>query len=307
MRVVIDVGGTKTAFAISEGEKLHRRQVIPTPHTPDELGLRVKEWLADDSEADVSDVVMASPGPLDSSSGRTYDPPNLPSGWHNAGVAGIISRWLGRPVYLENDANLGALGESAYGAGRSSRIVAYLTISTGIGGGLVVDNVLYTGVHGIAFEVGHSTVTSIAVPCACGRTGCLEAVAGGNGVSRRVSAAIAEGAETSLSNGAGMREVLTAAREGDGLAVRLKDDAITALSQGLSSVLTLFDPDVVVLGGGMVAAWEEYIEPAIERLQTELPARRLYGEILRAGLGEDVVLLGCAHYDPGAAISATRS
>ncbi len=307
MRVVIDVGGTKTAFAVSEAEKLLWRQVIPTPQTPDELGRRVKEWLADEPQVKIRDVVIASPGPLHASSGRTHDPPNLPPGWHNADVVDIISRWLGVPVYLENDANLGALGESAYGAGGSSRIVAYLTISTGIGGGLVVDNVLYTGAHGIAFEVGHSTVTSIALPCTCGRTGCLEAVAGGNGVSRRVSAAINEGTETTLSEGAGMREVLIAAGKGDGLAVRLKDDAITALSQGLSSVLTLFDPDVVILGGGMVAAWEEYIEPAIRRLDRELPARRLYGEILRAELGADVVLLGCAHYDPGAAISATRS
>ncbi|MEU0370702.1 ROK family protein [Streptomyces sp. NPDC006283] len=213
-------------------------------------------------------------GPLNSVTGTLICPPHLP-GWLDIPVTDLARHTYGTPAVLDNDGTAGAAGEWRFGAGRGTRHLVYLTVSTGIGGGFVIDGRTYRGAAGNGGEPGHITVRSEGRLCrSCGRTGCLEAYASGTSIAERardaVREAAAHGQRTVLAGipltELGAADVARAAREGDPLAVLVWQETTDLLAEGLTSLVNLYEPEVVVLGGGVTRSGDQLLAPVREKV-----------------------------------------
>ena len=303
----IDIGGTKVALGLGgpDGELVARSQHAAETHRgPDAMLERIvsetKELLAA-SGGRTQAIGIACGGPLDRRQGLVLGPPNLP-GWTSVPIVERLSDALKAPAFLDNDANLAALGEQRSGAGRGFEDLLYLTISTGIGGGIVQGGELVHGLGDGAGEIGHQTLDPEGPVCGCGNRGCLEALASGSAIAR----AAREAATADPSRAAGLlsraggdarrlsgRIVAEAATAGDELAAELWDRAMRFLGIGIANAITILAPQVVILGGGMSAAGSMLFDPirAIVRQRVRLlPIDEL--PILPAALGLDSPLRG---------------
>jgi glucokinase len=204
-------------------------------------------------------VGVCAPGPLDPANGVLLDPPNLP-GWGAVPVRRLLGDRLGLPVQVENDANAAALAEWRFGAGRGFQHVVFLTMSTGVGGGLVLGGRIHAGKHGMAGEVGHAPIEWDGEPCACGARGCLEAYVGGAAWTRRLARTTPAGSRVAQLAGAPERarpeHVVEAAREGDAFALAELARYNDYLARGITSLVFVLAPEVVVLGTIPSAAGE---------------------------------------------------
>jgi glucokinase len=210
-------------------------------------------------------------------------PLHLP-GWVDVPVTALAERALERPAVLDNDATAGAAAEHRYGAGRGTRNMVYLTISTGVGGGVVLDGQLHRGPTGNGGELGHVTVDWHGRTCrGCGRLGCLEAYASGT--------SIAERAREAGMSGASAEDVAAAARAGDPLATQVWSETCEALACGITSIANLFEPELVVIGGGVSRAGEQLLAPVRERVRAQAmtPA-----DVVQSALGDAVGVVGAA-------------
>ena len=215
-------------------------------------------------------VGVSAPGPIDTRAGVITAPPNLP-GWHDVPLASILRERLGVAVLLENDANCSGLGEHQFGAGRGCRHMIYITVSTGIGAGIIIDNELYAGASGAAGEVGHMAVAAEGPMCGAAHTGCLEAFASGTGIAAQARRLIAAGHLPRTAALAGQepplsaRTVHEAAKAGETQAREIIGDAARYLGIGLGSLLNIFNPQAIVLGGGVIVNMSDLmLGPAIE-------------------------------------------
>ena len=252
--------------------------------------------------ADIRAMGVAAPGPLDHKTGTVLHAPNIP-GFENIQVAGPLSNRLGFPVFLGNDANLAALAEHAHGAGRGVSDMVYVTVSTGVGGGVLVGGELLLGATGNAGEVGHATVNMHGGYHQCGNIGCVEMYASGGGIGQQTSAALAAGRQSSLRNAFDERgrvtgrDVMDAARLGDHLAVEMVDQAVEALASGILSFVHVLNPELVIIGGGVANAGDILFKPLRKIIyERALPG---FGETLRIEpwtLGESVGILGAAEW-----------
>jgi glucokinase len=213
-------------------------------------------------------------------------------------LAEALKMRVGLPVLLGNDANLAALAEARHGAGKGVRDLIYLTVSTGIGSGVVADGRLLLGANGIAAEAGHMTLSLDGPLCGCGNRGCLEAYASGTGLANRATEAVAAGRASSLSR---IQEELTAvhisdaADEGDALAQELIDQAGHALGVGVRNLLHLFNPSVVVIGGGVSQIGPRLWDPMLKVVDEDaMTTYRRDLRIVPAALGDDSGLIGAA-------------
>jgi glucokinase len=272
----IDLGGTKIYSAILDGGRVLGEDLRPTEAAEGQeavvgrlvASLETAASAAGLPLADLAGAGVVAPGPVDWHSGHVMNPPNLP-GWNDVPLGAILSERLGMPVVLENDANAAALGEYVAGAGRGARALVYITISTGIGGGLVFDGELYRGVSGAAGEVGHMVIEPDGPTCGCGNRGCLEALASGTGIARQGREALGRGQAPVLKRlceeaGGEASSVLVAraAAEGDAGAQRILRVASRALGIGLGNLINLFNPDVIVIGGGAAQIGAALLAPA---------------------------------------------
>jgi glucokinase len=247
-------------------------------------------------------VGLGLAGPVDPETGIMYRPPNIPD------LDGVSFKalWQGRlewPVVTGNDATLAALGEYVYGASAGANTLVYITISTGIGAGIVIDGRPLWGAHGMAGEVGHMTIDWNGVPCKCGGAGCLEELASGSGIARMARERLAETPQSLIAKASGGDPdratgavVFDAAGRGDPLARDILDGVSRALGAGLVNVLHILDPDVIVLGGAVTQNWER-LRPAVEeyiRGHAMPHVRRLGYRLAVSPLGDDVGLLGAA-------------
>jgi glucokinase len=256
-------------------------------------------------------IGIAVAGPVDPDSGILYQPPNLMA---LDGVS-LKQLWLEKyelPVVLGNDANMAAIGEFHYGAGRDAaqagrphRSLFYVTVSTGIGGGVVERGALLLGANGLTAEVGHTTVdTSSSAPdCQCGKRGCLEAVSSGTAIASYVRAALAEGRHRNSALAAlpveelTARSVVAAAVQGDAFANSAIGRAVDGLAVGLANVVHLFNPDLIILGGGVSEGLSQLnLMPRIrerihDRLMSEL--HKVF-DLVPSVLGDNSGLLGAA-------------
>jgi glucokinase len=270
----VDIGGTRTRIALFEsGFEPVAWDELPTPQTGDVLGT-----LSGRLEG-ASAVGVGCPGPLDPRSGVVLNPPNLSEPWWDLNMVTGLEERLGIPVALENDANLGALGESVYGGGAEYDPVLYVTVSTGIGTGLVVGGEIFGGDRGYAVELGHAPVAD-GPRCRCGRLGCPEVIASGTAIARRAREA------GWVAHEPGAREVLEAAAEGDELARRVIEACARDLGRMLANAIYAYDPAVVLLGGGVSQSdlFLELAQRATEE-ETTMPAFRGV-PVKRAALGE---------------------
>jgi glucokinase len=303
----IDLGGTKILSLVVDmlGE-VHGVDIRPTEahQGPEAVLRRMAESLtAALVEAGrgmkLEAVGVAAPGPIDFAQGIVVEAPNLP-GWSNVPVAELIADLMGCPAVLENDANAAAWGEFTLGAGRGSHHLVYLTVSTGIGGGLVLDGRLYRGANGAAGEIGHIPLVDDGPPCGCGARGCLEALASGTAIARRAGEVLARGgapllARLAAGNPPSARLVSEAAAHGDGDARAILEEAGYHLGRGLTAVANIFNPDHIVLGGGVMKSGDFILRPALREVQARaLRLAREHVRIALATLGDRSGALGAA-------------
>lgn len=243
----------------------------------------------------IARVGIGCGGPLDPVSGLLLAPPHLPR-WRDVPVVALAEAEYGLPATLENDASAAALAEHRFGAGVGSAYLVYLTVSTGIGGGAVLDGDLYRGAVGNGGEFGHVTVRSDGRACrGCGRHGCLEAYASGTSIAELAAEAMAGGVATRLPGTPTAADVADAVAAGDPLALRVWEDAMDALGCGVTSIVNVLQPEVVVLGGGVTGAGELLFGPLRTRVTADAMAP--VGEsvrVLPAALGRHVGVVGAA-------------
>jgi glucokinase-like ROK family protein len=212
----------------------------------------------------VSAIGMDVPGPVVAAAGSVSSPPIMP-GWDGYPIQKSLEELWQLPVTLGNDAEFGALGEWAYGAGRGESNLAYIKVGTGVGAGLLLNGHIYRGATGSAGEIGHITIQENGPVCTCGNNGCLEALAGGWAIARKAREAIAAGKRTQLSSISPENiravDVAAAAQRGDLVAQQLITDVGMHLGTAIASLVNLFNPSLVVIGGGVSQLGDLLLEP----------------------------------------------
>lgn len=296
--VAVDIGGTHIRAAVFEPDSIIPRNHHRTRSLAAEEGVFDRLVAAIEQvwpKEKVAAIGMASPGPLDPHTGIILATPNIRE-WQNFPLAQKLCDHFGVPVYLDNDANMAGLGEWQYGAGKGHRDVVYITISTGIGGGVISNGHLLQGFHGMAAELGHMVIDTDGPLCGCGHRGHLESFSSGPAISRYVAEQLGQGVKSSLQTGPELnaRVIAEAAFQGDALAISAFERAGHYLGIGVANYLAIFDPSVLIFGGGVSQVGDLLFKPfeASLRKHTFHP-RYLEGLVItRAALGDDAGLLG---------------
>jgi glucokinase len=305
----VDVGGTKIAAGVvdTEGHILERIKV-PTPSTVEEIDARITEAvtaLLDKAASDQSRMAVgvAAAGFVDEHRTTVRFAPNIP--WREHPLAASLTRRLGVPVVVENDANAAAWAEFRFGAGYGVSDMALITVGTGLGGGIVLDGELVRGAYGIAAELGHVRMVPDGRPCGCGQHGCWEQYASGTALLRAAKALAVEdpkaadvmlkaaGGEPSAMRG---NMVTDAALAGDPAAIELLSELGRWLGEGIAMVANVMDPAVVVIGGGVADAGDLLLAPARDSFTSHLSGgdNRPHLDIRAARMGNDAGIIGAA-------------
>lgn len=310
--VGVDLGGTKILAAVigPQGQILAEAKQKTRPkegpdavierlaYTAQKAALRAGvDW------ADVDGVGIGAPGPIDPTTGTVYNPPNLP-GWEEVALGPRLSEALGVPVCLENDVNLGTLGEYAQGAGRGTRDMVGVFVGTGVGGGLILEGKLRSGFRHAAGEVGHMVLLAGGPVCGCGRRGCLEALASRTAIDRDIQLGLQAGRESLISKltQGGKRRLTSgilakAYRRGDPLVTEVVGRAQWYLGLLTASIVNMIDPEAVVFGGGVVEALDEAFLAPIRVTARQHYIQRIDADKVRidpAELGDHAVAIGAA-------------
>ena len=297
--IAVDIGGTHMRAAVYAPEKnspIHHQRV-PSHATEPGVYERLTETIEAvwPKDGRVAAIGLASPGPLDPRTGMILATPNIRE-WVNFPLGAKLSEHFGVPVYIDNDANLACLGEWTYGAGRGHSHVLYLTISTGIGGGVISHDRLIQGFHGLATELGHVTVDPNGPLCSCGRPGHIEAFASGPAIASYVKAELAAGTKSTLRADPGLtaRRVAEEALKGDALAIAAFARAGEYLGIAVANYLHIFDPSILIFGGGVTQVGDLLFKPFQESLRKCVFHPRYLEDLVitKADLGDDAGLLG---------------
>lgn len=267
--LALDIGGTKLAVGVVDAAgAVHGLVVRPTEkhEGPDAVLARLfamgHEAIATAGVERVSAVGISCGGPLDAEAGIVMRPLNLPD-WDDVPLGPRAAEAFGVPAFLVNDATAGMLGEARHGAAAGARNALYLTLSTGVGGGAIVNGLPHRGAAGNGGEFGHVMVRPFGRRCTCGRLGCLEAYASGTSIAARARDAVASAAEPTMLAGLEViraEDVVAAAQAGDPLAVRLWDETTDVVGQAVTDLVNTFEPEVVVLGGGVTRSGDGLFE-----------------------------------------------
>ncbi len=300
----IDIGGTKIALALADtnGQMLSLFR-FPTkvergPHRIIENAISEIERMTEEANGTLRGIGVGCGGPLDRQRGLILSPPNLPQ-WDKFPIIDLLEKRFGVSAVLDNDANAAAMGEHQYGAGLGLRNLVYFTISTGIGGGVIINGEILHGVADGAGEVGHMTVLPNGPLCGCGARGCMEAVCSGTSIARRARERLLTNAQSSMASKVSAAHEVTAqivaeaAREGDALACEIWNETIYYLSIGVGNIISALAPEAVILGGGVTAVGEQLFAPLrlqVQSLVKMVPAEKI--TILQAALGGDSGIYG---------------
>jgi len=274
----IDIGGTNLVAGCVSADGARVEGLLSEPTRPEEGADGVIARIVDLARrsmtglaaavpgARVDGVGVGAPGPLDTRRGIVLLTPNL--GWVDMPLRDRVTQGLGLPAALDNDANCAVLGEHWRGAAQGARHALGVTIGTGIGGGLILDRRLYHGTSDCAGEIGHTTIEINGRRCACGNYGCLEAYASGPAIARRALEAVEAGAESSLAEvmrrgptAVTAQVVYEAASAGDALAREVVQDTARFLGAGIANLVNVYNPEVVVVCGGVTAAGDNLFVP----------------------------------------------
>ena len=302
--IAVDIGGTHIRVAAYNSESTSPIAHHRTRSYANEPGVydRLVQAIDKICSPEVTAIGIASPGPLDPYTGTILATPNIPE-WQNFPLAPNLSKHFGVPVHLDNDANMAGLAEWKFGAGKGHHDLVYLTISTGIGGGVIAGGRLLLGARGLAAEVGHILVVPDGPLCGCGQRGHLEAVASGTAIGRTARARLkaGDGADSKIWELAGGEiEAVTAAmvgqaaQAGDDFALQLMTEAGTFIGRTLASLLHLFNPSVVILGGGVSLEGDVLLEPVRAAVRRYSMGEMYWQkcQIVAAALGDDAGLVG---------------
>lgn len=312
MFVGVDIGGTKILAAVvtPQGEILAReKRATMADEGPEAVisrligAIEAALSLAGTEPARLAAIGIAVAGMALPGEGVVAFSPNL-RGWRDVPLRDIVARQLGVSTFLINDASAAALGEHCYGAGRGVNNLVYVTVGTGIGGGVIIDGKLYCGACGVAGEVGHMTIDVDGPRCNCGNFGCLEALASGTAVAREAKRHVAEGAETCLPQLVGgelemitAETVFQAAQKGDPLALEIIAQAASYLGIGLANLVNLFNPELIIVGGGLAHMGNMLLSPALRVIRErafEVPAQAV--RLVTAQLGGSSGVLGAVAF-----------
>ncbi|GLQ10691.1 glucokinase [Devosia yakushimensis] len=283
----IDIGGTslRAALVDSSGHILAREETATLAQAgPQAVVQQIADLVAKiaPDRTGITGAGISSPGPIDTERGLALGVPTL-AGWSDIPIASMIQTALNLPVRLENDAIAAAIGEWKFGAGQGLSHLVYVTISTGIGGGVIADGKVLRGRMGMAGHIGHMTIERDGAPCACGNRGCWEAYASGTAFARRISPHFPN-----------PKSAFAAAPSGDPRALQLVTEQADWLGIGIANLLHLFSPQTVILGGGIANGFPLLLPGITHRVQANaMPAFRDV-PIVPAALGENAGLIGAA-------------
>jgi glucokinase len=279
----VDIGGTKIAAGtVNDGACVVHGVTVPTRAAEGydvSIG-QVYKAIGECLPAGVRAIGICAPGPLNPKTGVILNPPNLP-GWRNVPLADLVGERFGLLCRVENDANAAGLAEARFGAARGFDSVLYVTLSTGIGAGIILDGKVYHGKNGAAAEGGHVTIDwRSGTICNCGTPGCIEALASGSAIAKR---------------GRTPEQIADGVARGDGESLRILDEIASMLGAWMGSMISLLDPDIIVVGGGV----SRIGEPLFSRLRRIAPSRTINQfaagtPIMPAELAENVGIIGAA-------------
>lgn len=305
----VDIGGTSLRAARFSGENHIPETKTKIPTQPakgveavlQRIEMAIRE-VAGEQLQQIAGVGLALPGPLDPHTGVLISAPNLP-GWENLPLQRMMEERVGRPVFIGNDANLAALGEWKFGAGQGHDDLLYLTVSTGIGGGVITGGRMLVGSRGMAAEVGHMLAIPDGPLCGCGQRGHLEAVASGTAIARLARAKLkaGDGSDSKIWELAGDdlegvtgAIVGAAAVAGDEFAKRLIVEAGTFIGRTLASLLHAFNPSIVIFGGGVSMLGDVILDPVRAAVRQYAMSEAYWRScsIVLAALGDDAGLVG---------------
>ncbi|HHU90203.1 MAG TPA: ROK family glucokinase [Clostridiaceae bacterium] len=306
----IDLGGTKIkAGIVDEDGRIIKKHSIPTGRTRKSEEIvndicRIIKMLLEDtniSEADICSVGIGSPGSLDRERGVIIANFNL--GFRYVDIRDAIQKVISVPVYVENDANCAAVAESIAGVAKGLDYAVLITIGTGIGGGIIINNKLYIGSNGAAAELGHIVLCMNGEACTCGRNGCWEAYSSATALIRQTKAAALENPSSKIlelvdndMDKIDAKTVFDAAKLGDETAIKVVDRYIDILAEGLANIVNIFQPDVIAIGGGVSKEGENLLAPLREKMKgrTFFVGDLKNTQIVTAKMGNDAGIVGAA-------------
>ncbi len=301
----IDMGATHMSVALADfAARIHQESEFPfdIKDGPEVCLARADQNLREMLEgqglsiSDISAIGIGVPGPVITEAGMVVAPPIMP-GWDRYPIRASMEKMWKRPVTLNNDAELGALGEWAYGAGRGERNIAYIKVGSGVGAGLILNQQIYGGTTGAAGEIGHLTIDENGPLCDCGNRGCLEAFAGGHAIARQGQSLAKSGKRTLLADlpieKITALEVAEAARRGDLHAQEILRRAGTYIGIAIAGLINLFNPSVVIIGGGVSQVGDSLTAPIRQAVRERaMRASEQSVRITTGMLGRRSVLIG---------------
>jgi glucokinase len=304
--LALDIGGTKLAVGVVGHDGVVSGMIVEPTHReegPDRVIERLfamgrRSIVASGlSQSEIVGVGISCGGPLDSNAGVLLTPLHLP-GWVDVPVASMAASAFDVPAILVNDATAGACGEYRFGAGRGADSILYLTISTGMGGGAVLNGKLHHGAAGNGGEFGHIMVHDGGRACTCGRFGCVEAYAAGSAIAARAREFIAAGRPSVLSNLVEITSADVAAFAAiDDVAAQVWSEGMAALATAATDLVNIFEPNVLVLGGGVTRSGDILLEPVKTAVKRDaLPPAAAAVEVVLARLGDAVCVVGAGAY-----------
>lgn len=302
LAIGVDLGGTNiTAGQVTAKGKIFKVKTAPTlaRERKEKVISRIKGLIHLLMTDQVIGIGIGSPGPLSSSRGIVYNPPNLP-GWKNVPLRAILAREFKLPVILENDANAACFGEKWVGRGKGVKSLICLTLGTGIGGGIILENKLIRGIDDTAAEIGHMTIDPDGPKCGCGNYGCLESFSSATALVKRAREILSQNKKSILhqlpeDKPLTAKDIYEAAKKGDSLARELLEETGRYLGIGIATLINLLNPEMVVLSGRMAGAKEFIfgaIHEEIKKRSFAVPFRRV--KIRTSSLGEYAGIIGAA-------------
>jgi glucokinase len=295
--LALDVGGTHmrvAAFPTAETTPIFRKRIRTYANGQTSINRvihLIQEAIPTGESVDA--VGIAVPGPIDPQKSIILTAPNLPE-WVGVPIPQQIEDEIGAPAFMGNDANLAALGEWRYGAGKGHHDLLYFTISTGIGGGVICNDQLLVGAHGLGAELGHITLLPDGPICGCGQPGHLEALSSGPAIAAYVAEQLAKGRESILSGNPDTEEISQAAKNGDALALEAFQRAGYYLGLGVANYLVIFNPSIVIFGGGVSKTGDLIFSPMLETIKKSILSEHYLANLIitTASLGDDAGLYG---------------
>jgi glucokinase len=313
----VDLGGTniRVAAISMQGTVLRRTKQATDPEAGKDLVIEkllqmLEAALKREREAGrrPQAVGIGAPGVIFVRRGVIVSSPNLPD-WVEVPLKAIVRRRISLPVVVENDANAAAYGEKWVGAGKGAHSLICLTLGTGVGGGIILNGRVWHGEDGMAAELGHTTVNPDGPQCKCGNTGCLEVYASATGIVREVQRHLIREDSILKTSFQGRedvfnaRDVFRAAKAGDLVCLRVIHQMGRYLGIGIANMVNTFNPQIIVISGGVTAAWRDFIPIVKEEVTVRaFKVPRIRAKIVRAKLGDDAGVIGAA----GAALQAMK-